>query len=61
VNNQLQHLALGGMRRHYRLWTEAGLQVLEQLALPTWTARRQDLDGPSHLAAHLKRHFCTGE
>jgi len=45
VKNQLQHLALNeGVRRQHRLWSRAGRQVLEQLALPPWTARRrQDL------------------
>ena len=45
VKNQLQHLALNqGVRRQHRLWSRAGLQCLEQLSLPTWTARRrQDL------------------
>ena len=42
VKNQLQHLALNqGVRRQHRLWSRAGLQVLEQLALPPWTARRR--------------------
>ena len=45
VKNQLQHLALNqGVRRQHRLWSRAGLQFLEQLRLPSWTARRrQDL------------------
>ena len=45
VKNQLQHLALNqGVRRQHRLWSRAGLEMLEQLALPPWTARRrQDL------------------
>ena len=45
VKNQLQHLALNqGVRRQHRLWSRAGRQVLEQLALPAWTSRRrQDL------------------
>ena len=45
VKNQLQHLALHqGVRRQHRLWSRAGLQFLEQLRLPSWTARRrQDL------------------
>ena len=47
VKNQLQHLALNqGVRRQHRLWSRAGRQLLEQLSLPTWTARRrQDLLG----------------
>jgi transposase len=45
VKNQLQHLALNqGVRRRHRLWSRAGRQLLENLALPTWTdRRRQDL------------------
>jgi transposase len=45
VKNQLQHLALNpGVRRRHGLWSRAGRQVLEQLALPPWTTRRrQDL------------------
>jgi len=45
VKNQLQHLALNqGVRRQHRLWSRAGIELLEQLNLPPWTAgRRQDL------------------
>ena len=45
VKNQLRHLALHqGVRRQHRLWSRAGLPFLEQLRLPSWTARRrQDL------------------
>jgi transposase len=45
VKNQLQHLALNqGVRRQHRLWSRAGIEALEQLVLPPWTARRrQDL------------------
>ena len=45
VKNQLQHLALNqGVRRRHRLWSRAGIELLEQLNLPRWTAgRRQDL------------------
>jgi len=43
VKNQLQHLALNlGIQKKYKLWTKAGRQVLEQLSLPEWTARRRD-------------------
>ena len=47
VKNQLQHLALNqGVRRQHRLWSRSGRQLLEQLTLPAWTARRrQDLLG----------------
>jgi transposase len=42
VKNQLQHLALNqGVQRRHRLWSRAGIQVLEQLALPHWTTRRR--------------------
>jgi transposase len=42
VKNQLQHLALNqGVRQRHRLWSRAGRQLLEQLRLPTWTARRR--------------------
>ena len=42
VKNQLQHLALNqGVRRQHRLWSRAGRELLEQLALPPWTARRR--------------------
>lgn len=45
VKNQLQHLALNqGVQRQHRLWSRAGIELLEQLNLPPWTAgRRQDL------------------
>ena len=43
VKNQLQHLALNhGVQKKYMLWTKAGRQVLEQLPLQGWTARRRD-------------------
>jgi transposase len=54
VKNQLQHLALNhGVQKKYKLWSKAGRQVLEQLPLQGWTARRRadllplldDLDG----------------
>lgn len=42
VKNQLQHLALNhGVQKKYKLWTKAGRQVLEQLPLQGWTARRR--------------------
>jgi transposase len=45
VKNQLQHLALNqGVQRKHRLWSRAGIELLEQLNLPPWTAsRRQTL------------------
>jgi len=51
VKNQLQHLALNqGVRRKSRLWSRQGRQVLEQLPLQGWTARRR-----SDLLAMLDR------
>ena len=42
VKNQLQHLALNqGVRRQHRLWSRSGRELLEQLVLPPWTARRR--------------------
>jgi transposase len=42
VKNQLQHLALNqGLRRQHRLWSRSGRQLLEQLNLGQWTARRR--------------------
>jgi len=45
VKNELQHLALNqGVRLKWKLWSEAGRQVLEALPLAGWTKqRRQDL------------------
>lgn len=45
IKNQLQHVALNeGLQKQRQLWTKAGRQWLQQLALPEWTARRrQDL------------------
>ncbi len=44
VKNQLQHLALNqGIQQKWRLWTEKGRTLLEELPLTGWTAqRRQD-------------------
>ncbi len=43
IKNQLQHLALNhGIQKKYKLWTKAGRQLLEQLPLQGWTARRRD-------------------
>lgn len=61
VKNQLQHLALNqGVRRQHRLWSRPGRAVLEQLALPPWTARRRDellhlLDGLEQSLVELDR------
>ncbi len=43
VKNQLQHLALNqGQQKKRQLWTKGGRQLLEQLSLEPWTARRRD-------------------
>jgi transposase len=42
VKNQLQHLALNqGVQKKWKLWSRAGRQVLEELPLRGWTARRR--------------------
>jgi transposase len=42
IKNQLQHLALNhGVQKKYKLWSKPGRQVLEQLPLQGWTARRR--------------------
>jgi len=42
VKNQLQHLALNqGVQKKWKLWTRAGRQLLEELPLSGWTARRR--------------------
>src|SRR5436853_515189 len=47
VKNELQHLSLNkGMQKQRQLWSQAGLQLLCELALKPWAAcRRQDLLG----------------
>ena len=43
VKNQLQHIALNqGQQKKRQLWTRAGRELLEQLPLEPWTARRRD-------------------
>lgn len=43
VKNQLQHIALNqGQQKKRQLWTRAGRELLEQLQLEPWTARRRD-------------------
>ena len=43
VKNQLQHIALNqGQQKKRQLWTKAGRELLEQLRLEPWTARRRD-------------------
>jgi transposase len=43
VKNQLQHIALNqGQQKKRQLWTRAGRELLEQLRLEPWTARRRD-------------------
>jgi transposase len=42
VKNELQHLALNqGVRLKWKLWSEAGRQVLERLPLTGWSERRR--------------------
>lgn len=43
IGNQLQAIALNrGLQRKKQLWSQAGRQKLEALALPPWTQRRRD-------------------
>ena len=43
VKNQLQHIAMNeGFQKKRQLWTEAGLEFLQNLELPLWTKRRRD-------------------
>ena len=43
IKNQLQALALNqGLQRRHQLWTAAGRQLLEQLPLAPWAARRRE-------------------
>lgn len=43
VKNQLQHIAMNqGQQKKRQLWTKAGRELLEQLPLEPWTARRRD-------------------
>jgi transposase len=45
IKNQLQHLALNqGVQQKWKLWTQKGRQVLEELPLTGWTARRRGDD-----------------
>jgi transposase len=42
VKNELQHLALNqGVQQKRKLWSAAGRQLLEELPLTGWTARRR--------------------
>jgi transposase len=42
IKNQLQHLALNqGVQRKWKLWTQKGRQLLEDLPLTGWTAKRR--------------------
>jgi transposase len=42
IKNQLQHIAMNqGQQKKRQLWTKAGRELLEQLALEPWTARRR--------------------
>lgn len=43
VKNQLQHIAMNqGQQKKRQLWSKAGRELLEQLPLEPWTARRRD-------------------
>ncbi len=43
VKNELQHLCLNqGVQRKHKLWSQAGQQVLRELRLKPWAARRRD-------------------
>jgi transposase len=43
VKNELQHLCLNqGVQRKHKLWSRAGQQVLRELPLKPWAARRRD-------------------
>lgn len=43
VKNQLQHIALNqGQQKKRQLWSKGGRELLEQLPLEPWTARRRD-------------------
>ena len=43
VKNQLQHIAMNeGFQKKRKLWTEAGMEFLQNLELPLWTKRRRD-------------------
>ncbi len=43
VKNQLQHIALNqGVQKKYKLWTQAGLELLRNLKLEPWTRQRRD-------------------
>jgi transposase len=45
IKNQLQHLAMNqGIQRKWKLWTESGRQLLEELPLTGWTAQRRSDD-----------------
>src|SRR5205807_4158088 len=43
VKNELQHLCLNkGVQRKHKLWSQAGQQILRELPLKPWAARRRD-------------------
>jgi transposase len=42
IKNQLQHLALNqGVQQKWKLWTQKGRELLEELPLSGWTAKRR--------------------
>lgn len=43
VKNELQHLAMNkGVQRKGKLWSQAGMQLLRELPLKPWAARRRE-------------------
>jgi transposase len=45
IKNQLQHLALNqGVQQKWKLWTQKGRTLLEELPLTGWTAKRREDD-----------------
>jgi transposase len=43
VKNQLQHIALNqGLQKKYKLWSQAGLELLRGLPLEPWCQQRRD-------------------
>ena len=43
IKNQLQHIALNqGWQKKWKLWSQAGLELLRSLKLEPWTGQRRD-------------------
>jgi len=61
VKNELQHLCLNqGVQRKHKLWSQAGQQVLRELLLKPWAARRRDDAQPNGHAQSADRTFGPG-